>query len=83
MSRIGRSLDLNAAQITGNHLDALGPLWQALITMQESGRFGMLGPIRSSYGVRPTYPLATLGIDEALLESKWALTHARLNGGAE
>jgi hypothetical protein len=83
MSRIGRSLDLDAAQITGQHLDALGSLWQALIDMQESGRFGMLGPVRSPYGVRPKYPLATLGVDETLLESKWALTHTRLNGGAE
>jgi hypothetical protein len=83
MSRLGRSLDLNSAQVTGEDLDGLESLWQALVAMQESGRFGMLGAIRSPYGVRVTYPLATLGIDEALLDSKWALTHSKLNGGDE
>jgi hypothetical protein len=83
MSRIGRSLDLAAPQITGEDLNGLESLWQSLVAMQESGRFGMLGAIRSPYGVRVTYPLATLGIDETLLKSKWALTHSTLNGGDE
>jgi hypothetical protein len=83
MSRIGRSLDLTAPQLTGEDLTGLESLWQSLVAMQDSGRFGMLGAIRSPYGVRVTYPLATLGIDEAILKSKWALTHSTLNGGEE
>jgi hypothetical protein len=83
MSRIGRSLDLNDAQITDEDLNGLESLWQSLVAMQESGRFGMLGPLRSPYGVRVSYPLATLAIDETLLKSKWALTHSTLNGGDE
>lgn len=83
MSRVGRSLDLSGAQMTAADLNALGSLWEALIAMQESGKFGMLGGIRSPYGARVTYPLATLGIDEGVLESKWIITHSKLNGGGE
>jgi hypothetical protein len=83
MSRIGRSLDLTVPQLTGNDLNGLESLWEALIAMQETGRFGMRGVLRSPYGARVTYPLATLGIDESILESKWTLTHSKLNGGDE
>jgi hypothetical protein len=83
LSRVGRSLDLSGAQMSGKDLDALDSLWNGLVAMQESGRFGMLGAIRSPYGIRAMYPLATLGIDETLLQSKWAITHAPLSGGGE
>jgi hypothetical protein len=83
MSRIGRSLDLASPQLRGEDLNGLDSLWQALIAMQETGRFGMRGVLRSPYGARVTYPLATLGIDESILESKWELSHSKANGGDE
>jgi hypothetical protein len=46
--------------------------------MQETGVFGMLGPIHTDYGFAYDYPLATLGIDEELLKQKWAITHPAL-----
>ena len=52
--------------------------WQELYRMQETGVFGMLGPVHAQYGFAHDYPLATLGIDEELLKEKWALTHPAL-----
>ena len=52
--------------------------WQELYRMQETGVFGMLGPIHTDYGFAYDYPLATLGIDEELLKQKWTITHPAL-----
>jgi hypothetical protein len=49
--------------------------WRELHRMQETGVFGMLGPVHREFGFVRKYPLATLGIDPALLKTKWALTH--------
>ena len=52
--------------------------WHALHEMQESGVFGMLGPVHNRFGFGPAYPLATLPIDPERLREKWALTHPAL-----
>jgi hypothetical protein len=52
--------------------------WQELYRIQETGVFGMLGPVHADYGFAYDYPLATLGIDEELLKQKWAITHPAL-----
>lgn len=57
--------------------------WQELCRMQETGVFGMLGPIHADYGFAYDYPLATLGVDEELLKQKWATTHPALALGLE
>src|SRR5436305_8142027 len=49
--------------------------WSEVHRMQETGVFGMLGPIHADFGFVGKYPLATLPIDTDLLEEKWALTH--------
>jgi PD-(D/E)XK nuclease superfamily len=49
--------------------------WSELRRMQETGVFGMLGSVHPDFGFVKNYPLATLPIDEDLLEAKWALTH--------
>jgi len=49
--------------------------WTELYRMQETGVFGMLGPVHADFGFVAKYPLATLPIDTELLEDKWALTH--------
>ena len=49
--------------------------WLELHRMQETGVFGMLGPVHADFGYVRKYPLATLPIDPDLLDEKWALTH--------
>ena len=59
-------------------LDGLAGLWRILLRMQETGVFGMLGPLRAEFGYGQDYPLATLAIDEDILADKWLLTHPDL-----
>jgi PD-(D/E)XK nuclease superfamily len=49
-----------------------------LAQMQRTGIFGMKGEIRPLFGYSPRYPLATLPIDNDILEDKWAATHPAL-----
>jgi hypothetical protein len=49
-----------------------------LAAMQQTGVFGMKGELRPAFGYSPTYPLATLPIDEEILEDKWQRTHENL-----
>ena len=49
-----------------------------LAEMQRTGAFGMKGEIRPAFGYSAPYPLATLAIDNDILEDKWALTHPAL-----
>jgi hypothetical protein len=49
-----------------------------LAEMQCTGVFGMKGEIRPAFGYSSPYPLATLSIDNDILEDKWALTHPAL-----
>jgi PD-(D/E)XK nuclease superfamily len=54
---------------------AQNDFWLELHRMQQSGVFGMLGPVHADFGFVRKYPLATLPIDTDLLENKWKLTH--------
>jgi hypothetical protein len=54
---------------------AQNDFWTQLQRMQETGVFGMLGPVHAEFGFVAQYPLATLPVDVDLLEEKWALTH--------
>src|SRR5438094_794966 len=49
-----------------------------LAEMQRTGVFGMKGEVRPAFGYTAPYPLATLQIDNDILEDKWALTHPAL-----
>jgi hypothetical protein len=49
-----------------------------LAEMQRTGIFGMKGEIRPAFGYSAAYPLATLPVDNDILEDKWALTHPAL-----
>ena len=62
-------------QFDVNAVLAQKDFWMELHRMQETGVFGMLGPVHADFGFVPQYPLATLPIDTDLLEEKWALTH--------
>jgi hypothetical protein len=49
-----------------------------LAAMQQTGIFGMKGELRPAFGFSAAYPLATLSIDEEILEDKWQRTHENL-----
>jgi hypothetical protein len=49
-----------------------------LAEMQQTGIFGMKGEIRPAFGYTAAYPLATLAVDEEILEDKWQRTHGNL-----
>jgi hypothetical protein len=49
-----------------------------LAEMQQTGLFGMKGELRPAFGYSAVYPLATLPIDQEILEDKWQHTHKNL-----
>jgi hypothetical protein len=57
------------------HVLAQQNFWRELHRIQQTGIFGMLGPVQRDFGFAKKYPLATLSIDPDLLKAKWALTH--------
>lgn len=65
------------------HVLAQKDFWRELHRMQQTGIFGMLGPVHSDFGFVRKYPLATLSIDPDLLKTKWALTHPAFSLEAE
>lgn len=58
-----------------SHVLAQTDFWRELHRMQETGVFGMFGPVHTDFGFVRKYPLATLPIDPDLLNTKWSLTH--------
>lgn len=65
------------------HVLAQQNFWRELHRMQQSGIFGMLGPVHRDFGFAKKYPLATLSIDPDLLKAKWAMTHPAFSIEAE
>jgi hypothetical protein len=63
------------AQFQLPHALAQQNFWRELHRMQETGIFGMLGPVHRDFGFAKKYPLGTLSIDPDLLKAKWVLTH--------
>ncbi|MEO8351886.1 MAG: PD-(D/E)XK nuclease family protein, partial [Chthoniobacteraceae bacterium] len=85
VSLLTPELELTAPQLT---LEDLAPaaqeqLWSGLHRMQESGVFGMRGPLRDEFSFGNPHPLATLAIDPGLLAEKWERTHPGLAGVEE
>ncbi|HEV3243503.1 MAG TPA: PD-(D/E)XK nuclease family protein [Chthoniobacterales bacterium] len=67
-----------ATQLSVVDLDPHTNVFADLAEMQRTGVFGMKGEIRPAFGYSAHYPLATLPIDNDILEDKWALTHPAL-----
>jgi len=67
-----------APQLSVDDLAPHTDVFADLAEMQRTGIFGMKGEIRPAFGYRAPYPLATLPIDNDILEDKWALTHPAL-----
>jgi len=67
-----------APQLTVADLAPHTDVFADLAQMQHTGIFGMKGEIRPAFGYSAPYPLATLAIDNDILEDKWAATHPAL-----
>jgi hypothetical protein len=67
-----------APQLSVDDLAPHTDVFANLAEMQRTGVFGMKGEIRPAFGYSAPYPLATLPIDNDILEDKWALTHPAL-----
>ena len=65
-------------QLTDSDLASEQEIFIELARMQQSGVFGMHGPLRGTFRFTEDYPLATLGIDQDTLEQRWELTHPAL-----
>jgi hypothetical protein len=65
-------------QIAGDEFSSESDIFAELARMQQTGIFGMHGPLRSAYRFMDDYPLATLAIDPDILEQRWELTHPAL-----
>jgi hypothetical protein len=65
-------------QISGEEFSSEADIFAELARMQQTGIFGMHGPLRSAYRFTDDYPLATLAIDPDILEQRWELTHPAL-----
>jgi hypothetical protein len=65
-------------QISGDEFSSEVDIFAELARIQQTGIFGMHGPLRSAYRFTDDYPLATLAIDPDILEQRWELTHPAL-----
>jgi hypothetical protein len=59
-------------------MEAEVDIFQELGRMQQTGVFGMRGPLRSDWSFTRAYPLATLAVENDILEQRWELTHPAL-----
>src|SRR5207248_5113233 len=60
-----------APQLSVSDLESHTDVFADLAEMQRTGVFGMKGEIRPAFGFSASYPLATLQIDNDILEDKW------------
>lgn len=65
-------------QLAVADMEAEADIFQELGRMQQTGVFGMRGPLRSNWSFTRAYPLATLAIENDILEQRWELTHPAL-----
>jgi hypothetical protein len=65
-------------QLSVADLEAEADIFQELGRMQQTGVFGMRGPLRSAWSFNREYPLATLAVENDILEQRWELTHPAL-----
>jgi hypothetical protein len=75
LSLLSPRTDLERPQLALVDLEAHSDFWGELHRMQETGIFGLRGPIRSEFSFAADYPLAMLPIDMEFLHEKWSVTH--------
>lgn len=67
-----------APQLSVEQMDAEADIFRELARMQQTGVFGMYGMLRSPWAFTRQYPLATLAVEQEILEQRWELTHPAL-----
>ena len=67
-----------APQLSVEQMDAEADVFRELARMQQTGVFGMYGMLRSAWTFTRAYPLATLAVEQEILEQRWDLTHPAL-----
>ena len=72
------SLGNSSRRSAASDFSSEAEIFAELAKMQQTGIFGMHGPLRSAYRFTDDYPLATLAIDPDILEQRWELTHPAL-----
>lgn len=75
LSLLSPLAELEGPQLPLTDLIKHADFWNELYRMQETGIFGLHGPIRSEFSFAPDYPLAMLPVDKEFLHEKWTLTH--------
>jgi hypothetical protein len=65
-------------QMSGTDFTSEKEIFTELARMQQTGVFGMHGPLRSAFRFTEDYPLATIAIDPDILEQRWERTHPAL-----
>jgi hypothetical protein len=65
-------------QLSASDFSSEREIFADLARMQQTGVFGMHGLLRASYRFTDDYPLATLAIDNDIVEQRWELTHPAL-----
>ena len=67
-----------APQLAVASMEAEVEIFQELGRTQQTGVFGLRGPLRSPWTFSREYPLAALAVDTDILEQRWELTHPAL-----
>lgn len=80
ITRLTRDLPLDEPQLMPDDVGAQAQrdFWLGLCRMQDTAIFGSAGKLRDDFSFAPGLPLATLGIDPAILAEKRARTHPHL-----
>lgn len=58
------------AQMTAKQAEELREIWTLFAKMLTSGRFGQGEPVRSDYGISAKFPLATLCVDQEVMDAR-------------
>ena len=78
LSLIAPAIKPITPQLSIANIEGEADVFQELARMQQTGVFGMFGPLRSQWSFNRAYPLATLAVDVDLLDERWSLTHPPL-----
>lgn len=65
-------------QLRAADIFAESDIFIELARMQQTGTFGMFGPLRSAWRFLDDYPFATIGVELDIVDQRWQQTHPAL-----